>query len=98
MTAKISIPRAAITADRRARVSAIDHGLSFVTTSSLNSPRRPVTSLLLEDGVDIAHSLAASERCWIWRERAVLRQMTPFRTPHSARAPIHAQRRIRGQD
>src|SRR5262245_3204008 len=41
MTANTTIPRAATTADRRARVSAIDQGLRLVTTASpLRSPRQ----------------------------------------------------------
>src|SRR5262245_56686026 len=54
MTANTSIPRAATTADSRARVFAIDHGLSFVTMdSSAVLLCRSGTLLLAECSLDI---------------------------------------------
>src|SRR5262245_7108765 len=54
MTANTSIPRAATTADRRARVSAGDHGLDFVTMAGSMSLRRSGMSSVSERSLGIA--------------------------------------------
>lgn len=63
MTANTSIRRAATTAERRATVSASDHGLTFVTTAA--SPL-------------IKESLEMVSRSWIRRACVVSSQMTPL--------------------